>query len=69
MIKTRDAKVLFNESKILCLFFIMLLFEFSGFYTVSLLITQNIRNAPLTLKIINQCFFIPFKYANSILFL
>ena len=49
--------------------FIIFLFKFWGFCTVLLLITKNIGNASLILKIISECSFILFEHANFILLL
>ena len=51
-------------------FFVIFLFKFWGFCNVLLLITKNIENAPLILKIISQCSFsIFFEHADFILLL
>ena len=47
--------------------FIIFLFKFWGFCTDLLLITKNIRIAPLILKIISECSF--FEHANFIILL
>ena len=49
-----------------CFFFIRLLFELWIFSTVLLLVTQNIANTPLILKIISQFFLILFEHAKFI---
>ena len=49
--------------------FIIFLFKFWGFCTVLLLITKNIGNAPLILKIISEYSFILFEHANFIILL
>ena len=63
--------MLFHERKRLRLFYFLSYFYLNSgafaLFHVSLLITQNTRNAPLILKIISQCFFILFKHTNFII--